>query len=79
MYTVLERLYIVYKQFKEDVMLDNQCSEKNQPEKNQPEKIFDHECKHITCHSRQEARRIGGRYYDKVLERFVCMGGCEDK
>ncbi len=34
-------------------------------------------CKHITCYSRQEARRIGGRYYDKILRRFICMGGCE--
>ena len=56
----------------------NNQSEKNQSEKNQSEKNqINYMCKHITCHARQEARRIGGRYYDKILERFVCMGGCE--
>jgi len=34
-------------------------------------------CRHITCQSRQEARAVGGRYFDAARCRWVCLGGCE--
>jgi hypothetical protein len=33
-------------------------------------------CRHITCGSRRSALRLGGRYYDRQLGRWVCLGGC---
>lgn len=33
-------------------------------------------CRHVTCPTRDDAWKMGGRYYDKEQRRWVCLGGC---
>lgn len=35
-------------------------------------------CRHVTAGSRRGAWDAGGRYYDRALQRWVCLGGCEN-
>ena len=34
-------------------------------------------CRHVNCHSRAQAYRDGGRYFDSQHRRWRCLGGCE--